>query len=662
MPIQPLTFTGVSSLSESLQSVLSRAVSIASIPLKQLQSANTDILQKKVLLTGLGTAAEKLGAAVSRLGTVASGGALSAFSSNASKITVLNTGITRPVSYTISNVSSLATAGSAVTGSFADVDSTPVSATGRVQLEVDGKIFGLALTNNTLAGLRDAINEAGAGVTATILTAGPGQHHLSLSANSVGVLQSLRLGADLSGPAVSVLTASSVGSDGSRAAGNTAVFANAASDAVSATGELDLVVGAHTYRMTLADNTLAGLRDAINALGAGVTAEVVLDGEAGHLSVRANGAGAVAAFQLIDDPTAAAAPMFAEPSLGSNAVAASGRTAAVVDVEGAPVSASGRMLLVLGTTSHTIDLAGRNSLSGLRDAINGLGAGVTASLVEDGGASYLSVVADVPGVLAGFDVRDQPVGPVSSLLDEAKTDLGSNAVFKLNGIDVVQKTNTVNSVVPGMTFTLLGTTGESEKITLRFSSDRGKLAAAVSEFVEAYNQMQDLVGQQVGRSAGLLTGAMVVRDIQYNLRVLAGYSADGQVKSLAEIGITFDQVGKISFDSGAFMTLSDSRFDGALEFFGSSTTGFGALARKFAQLTDPVTGSIRLEQDGFDRTDRSLQSQIATLEERINAMQIATAQRLQLADALLAQLESQQSVLEASIKSVNLALFGKSDK
>jgi flagellar hook-associated protein 2 len=251
---------------------------------------------------------------------------------------------------------------------------------------------------------------------------------------------------------------------------------------------------------------------------------------------------------------------------------------------------------------------------------------------------------------------------VSSLLDEAKTDLGSDAAFKLNGINVVQKTNTVNSVVPGMTFTLLGTTGESEKITLRFSSDRGKLAAAVGELVDAYNATQELVGQQIGQTAGLLTGAMVVRDIQQNMRALAGYSADGEVKSLAEIGVTFDQFGKISFDSGAFMTLSDSLFDGALAFFGSSATGFGAMAKKFSQLTDPVTGSIRLEQDGLARTDKSIQAQIATLEERINAMQIATAHRLQLADALLAQLESQQLVLDASIKSANLTLYGKNDK
>jgi hypothetical protein len=49
------------------------------------------------------------------------------------------------------------------------------------------------------------------------------------------------------------------------------------------------------------------------------------------------------------------------------------------------------------------------------------------------------------------------------------------------------------------------------------------------------------------------------------------------------------------------------------------------------------------------------------LSERIDQMQLSLQLKLQLADALLSTLESQQEILQASFDSVNLALFGKQD-
>ena len=171
--------------------------------------------------------------------------------------------------------------------------------------------------------------------------------------------------------------------------------------------------------------------------------------------------------------------------------------------------------------------------------------------------------------------------------------------------------------------------------------------------------MADQVQGQVGQAAGLLSGDFVVRDIQENMRSLAGYQADGAVKSLWEMGLEFDSTGKLSFDTTRFNSLSDSQVAGALTFFGSETTGFGALAKKFTALTDPISGTIQLEQNGFAETDKNLQSQITVLEDRVNALQQSVASRLQMADALLAGLESQQTMLTASVQSLNYVLYGK---
>ena len=82
MPFTPLVFTGISSFSSDFQTVLNRAVSIASLPLKTLQNNEADILTKKTVLGSLNTAVDALGTSVAALGTVAAISFSSVFMSN----------------------------------------------------------------------------------------------------------------------------------------------------------------------------------------------------------------------------------------------------------------------------------------------------------------------------------------------------------------------------------------------------------------------------------------------------------------------------------------------------------------------------------------------------------------------------------------------------
>ena len=50
---------------------------------------------------------------------------------------------------------------------------------------------------------------------------------------------------------------------------------------------------------------------------------------------------------------------------------------------------------------------------------------------------------------------------------------------------------------------------------------------------------------------------------------------------------------------------------------------------------------------------------MSTLATRINSMQTSMAARLQAADSLIAQLQSQQQTLNSSLQGLNLVLYGK---
>lgn len=328
-----------------------------------------------------------------------------------------------------------------------------------------------------------------------------------------------------------------------------------------------------------------------------------------------------------------------------------------------PVSSTGLLELVVGEQSYDIDLTGegKNNLTALRDAINQKNAGVTATVLTTGtGANpyYLSVTANVAGATA-LALRDDPSGANPDLLSAANQ--GANTVFRLNGVPVSKPSALINDVVPGVTFTILGTTSGEETVTVSIGTSRAEMAAGLANLVDSYNGLLDEVNGQVGPSAGMLSGDFLVREVQDAMRALASIAGTGSMNGLADLGIEFDNNGKAEFSRNVFDDLSESRLLEAVSFFGTAATGLGAAAARFTSISDPLTGLAKLQQDRYEETDKRLSSQIATLNERISASQAALAAKLQAADALLGQLQSQQLSIEASLKGLSLTLYGRNE-
>ena len=451
MSTAALSFTGLSSFSSDLQTILTRQVSIAQLPLKSLQNQQSDILQKKQLLVGLNAAVADVGSSISALGQLGSQKALAATSSDTSKVAVVNSSATTSATYTISNITSVAAAASETSSS-------------------------------------------------------------------------------------------------------------------------------------------------------------------GYASSTAT-----------------------------------------------HVSTDGNLSLLFGSTSYPIHLdAAHNNVTGLRDAINNLNAGVTASVLTTGtGANpnYLAVTSNTTGQTT-LQLNDTPVvGPPVNLLTNSNQ--GADAVFQLNGVNVSHSTNTINDVVAGITFSILGKTSGAETVNLSLSTDRSKISSALQDFATKYNAVVDQVNAQVGPAAGLLSGDFLIHEIERDLRQTTGFQGTNSIKGIANLGISLDATGKISFDSKAVGSLTDQQLSDAFSFLGSSTTGFGSLAAKFTQLSDPASGLIQSQSQGYDVATKRLTDKISVVQAQITGLQTSLSARLQKADALLASLESQQKVLTASVQSVDFALYGK---
>jgi flagellar hook-associated protein 2 len=404
--------------------------------------------------------------------------------------------------------------------------------------------------------------------------------------------------------------------------------------------------------------TLAsGLQSVVDTLASAVNSL----GELG-ISKALSGSSSNTAKVTVGSVTAANPATYTISEITSVARTASATSTGFADATTTPASATGTVKFTFGGTDHTITFgSGENNLTGLRDKINALGAGVTATVLTTGtGANpyYLSITSNTTGENP-IVLIDDPDGAATNLL--GSSDIGANAVFKVNGVEVSKSSNLINDVVSGVTFSIVGTTSGSETVSLSLASSRTSFSSKLQTLVSAYNDVLANTDSQIGEQAGLLTGDFLVREANDALRELASYEGSGTISSLTQLGITFGTDGKAKFDAATFDSLTDAQIQDGFAFLGTTTTGFGGLKSRLTQISDPITGLIALQNAKYDESDKRIQARVEELTTRLSDLQVSTAARLQAVDALLGNLESQQTIIEASYKSLQLTLFGKNE-
>jgi flagellar hook-associated protein 2 len=406
----------------------------------------------------------------------------------------------------------------------------------------------------------------------------------------------------------------------------------------------------------LADKVgLGATSTAVASLTRSLTALAELKG-GGALSVSSSSSKATASMR----PGASAGSYILSEITSLAETAVYTAAAGLADTDTTLVDADGVLSLVIDGVEHEIALgSGENTLSGLRDAINGAGLGVAAAIVDSGAGDerfYLTLTAEESGEKA-YELRTEAGNPATNLL--GLTRAGANAEFKLNGIAVETSENLVTGVIPGVDFTLTSTTGAGEQIELKVKTDRAPVTAALSDFVASYNELSATLAQHRGEAGGSLAGSGILLDLASQLMALTGVSGDGAVKNLSGLGITLDVSGTMNLDTSVIAGMGSEALNSALDFLASETGGLASMISRFEQYSDPVTGYIQSEVNLLNLANERYAEQIEAANERINTMQAGLLARLQAADALLASLDSQRSMLDATIESLNTVTNGR---
>lgn len=264
-----------------------------------------------------------------------------------------------------------------------------------------------------------------------------------------------------------------------------------------------------------------------------------------------------------------------------------------------------------GIKTVTID-ATNNSLTGIRDAINNAKIGVTASIVNDGGASPYRLVLSSDNAGSSNSLKigvsgdatisallsHDPTGVVGTAQNLQQTLIGQNTEMTVNGVFISKTNSTLTDVIPGVTLSALkiGTS------TISVTQNSSGVTSAVDAFIKGYNDLAKTLKDSSSydpatKKAGILQGDASVRTIQSQIRALLGRSLTGNLAytNLSQVGITLQKDSSLALDSAKLQAaLAANPVDLAAVFSATGKTS-DSLVSYVSSTSNTKPGSFSLE-------------------------------------------------------------------
>ncbi|WP_312240602.1 flagellar filament capping protein FliD [Pantoea sp.] len=305
----------------------------------------------------------------------------------------------------------------------------------------------------------------------------------------------------------------------------------------------------------------------------------------------------------------------------------------------------------------------QTSLSALCDAINKANAGVSASLIRVSDKNYrLSLTTSETGTghavksieIAGDDDLQAFIGygPAAQSGGMEQNVTAQNAILTINNVNIENSSNVISDAVEGVTLRLNDQTTGNQTLTV--ASDTGKAKTAITEWVNAYNALQDTMsnltkytpvdaGADQDSKNGALLGDGTLRVIQTQLKnILANGSGSDVYKSLTHMGITTDPTnGKLKLDTDKLSNVLSVNAEAVRDVFagdGKKTGIATGLAASFSSILDNK-GVLQGATDSISKKLNALTEQYNNASKKI--------------DATIARYKSQFTHLDTMLSSLN---------
>jgi flagellar hook-associated protein 2 len=251
---------------------------------------------------------------------------------------------------------------------------------------------------------------------------------------------------------------------------------------------------------------------------------------------------------------------------------------------------SGNALTSNGT-SKAITIADGATLSQVATAINSASMGVTAYVATNANGQQL-IIKGSEGASNGFSITSSDdaaatasnsslsalaYNPASSSNGSSLIASSSDAAYKLDGISRTSTSNTIAYAAPGLALKLTGTNSGSAT-TITFSDPSSSIKTTMSNLVTAFNSIVSEINTDTTAATGNLyndTGAKAAKRAFAALAntVIMPNAADGEPKTLGDLGLTLSKDGTYTLDSAVLSAALSKNSTAVAAMFTSGVHG-----------------------------------------------------------------------------------------
>lgn len=355
------------------------------------------------------------------------------------------------------------------------------------------------------------------------------------------------------------------------------------------------------------------------------------------------------------------------------------------------VVGEGQLTIDQGTDSFSVTIDSSNStLEGIRDAINGAAdnPGVVASIVNtgEGGTDSRLVLTSggtgstnelkvtITGDSVGTDVDANGLSQLAYDEDLAIANMtqernGDDAIIEVSGIPITRSSNTISDAVDGVTFNLK-TADPGNLKTASISRDKTAAKGAVNVFVTNFNRLVDTfrsLGDYDAETGakGTLVGDATLRGVEARVRSVMGQTLGDpllNVSSLADIGISTDEDGKLELDSAALDDALESYISEFSSLFGDEDEGLAVALGDVLEPYTQVNGILDNRVDGLEDQISDIGDRRDALSLRIDRMESRLLAQFTALDTLVSELTSTSNFLGAQLSSIQNIGASRSSK
>ena len=437
------------------------------------------------------------------------------------------------------------------------------------------------------------------------------------------------------------------------------------------TQKIKIQVGSNTATEISIDstnNTLTGIKDAINDADAGVTAAIVKENSNFVISASNN-------TILFNDGTDKTATITAGTYTGSELATAVqtalntayGSSAFTVSYD----SAATKFSITNGTGSSVNFLWGNSSTTTeqilgfdpVTDTVADSSSATSDDLVD--GTYKLTITSDSTGASNSLKIQidedndgtyeesgeTDTVG-LSSLAynssggytNMTESQAAADAGITVNGLAVARSTNSLTDVITDVTLNLVKVT--SSAITLTIAESSTTLKSKVTSFVSSYNQLMGNIKNLRGdiNKKGILSGDTTTLTLSNLLRRVITTKYND--KTLASLGLSHDKNGTLSINSTILDSeISDSSAD--------VTTTLNDMAESLeSSLSDYISTIIPAKKNGYQESMKSIQKDKSDFNRTLDLTETALRAKFRALEKALNQLQGTSNYLTQQMDSI----------